>query len=95
MLKQLAKSIRRQLLKINWFKREVEAYQQEQGERRKERLDSERFARFANASNAIHSDDDDSPDNTVLVDYADSRMTGQRSVTPMYVKVGPFGMGRK
>ena len=30
MLKKLKKSIRRQLLKIDWFNREVEAYQIEQ-----------------------------------------------------------------
>jgi hypothetical protein len=29
MLKKIAKSIRRQLLKINWLRREVEAYKQE------------------------------------------------------------------
>jgi hypothetical protein len=43
------------------------------------------------ASNAI-TDDDDSE---VLVDYTDTRMMGQRPVMPRYVKVRPFGMGRK
>lgn len=42
MLKKLMKSIRRKLLKIDWFSREVEAYQLEQ----KKQRHRERWARI-------------------------------------------------
>jgi len=90
MLKRITKSIRHQLLKINWIRREVEAHKQEKENRR---YHDDWAQKLRDNSNAIS--DDDSPDNTVLVDYNDGRMMGQRGVVPMYVRVRPFGMGRK
>jgi len=105
MLKQLAKLIRRHLLKINWLRREVEAYKQE----KEDKQYREDWARKMSSGNTVREGDaqcrkscDDcfdcdyeQTDNTVLVDYYDTRMMGQRGVTPTYIRVRPFGMGRK
>ena len=51
MLKKLMKSIRRQLLKIDWIKHEVEAYQAEQIKKRDNLL----FAKFIHVGGAARS----------------------------------------
>lgn len=85
MFKKVAKFIRSQLLKINWFKRSVEVYKLNQEKQRNDK----RFAQLMHSGNMIHLDD---PDDDLLVDYMDGRMIGQKQVTPNFIR--PFGMGR-
>jgi hypothetical protein len=58
--------------------------------KRKKRIHHRHWALIM-ASNAI--DDDDGQDSEVLVDYMDTRMMGQRGVTPTVIR--PLGLGRK
>jgi hypothetical protein len=55
---------------------------------RKKRIHHSHWALIM-ASNAINND---GPDSEVLVDYMDTRMMGQRGVTPTVIR--PFGLGR-
>lgn len=74
MLKKIMKSIRRQLLKVDWIKREVKAYRWEQ----KKQQNREHWAQLMRSGNTVHTHED----KPLLVNYSDSRMIGQRHVTP-------------
>lgn len=86
--KKILKQIRKQLLKIAWLRREVEAYKLEQ----KKRQHHDDWAQLMKAGGTVRTDEDD-PDSAVLVDYSDTRMTSQRGVTPNIIR--PFGLGRR
>jgi hypothetical protein len=95
----MLKKLRRQLLKINWLRREVEAYKL----REKKRLHRENWARLMHSGCKVRNLKPEKKDITdtlsivtddgMIVDYIDGRMVGQRPVTPRVVR--PFGMGRK
>jgi hypothetical protein len=53
---------------------------------RKKRKHHERWAELMRAGGTVHTEDE------VLVDYIDTRMIGQRHVTPRVMR--PFGMWR-
>lgn len=86
MLKKILKAIQNQLLKVDWIK--AEAYKLIQEKRQDDQL----FAKIIHAGQAVHVDDTDSPDSTIVVDYVDGRMVGQRQVTPTIIR--PFGLNR-
>jgi len=84
MLKKVAKSVRKVLrdLKAESLKREDEAYKITQETRRIEKqLEGQKSDHRTLATIT---------DDGVIVDYVDSRMVGQRSVTPRFIR--PFGM---
>jgi len=86
MLKQIVKCIRERLLKIDWIKLEVEAYKLVQAKKRHH----EDWAKLMHSGKTFHTNDSNK---TILVDYVDTRMVGQRPVTPTIIR--PFGMGRR
>ena len=88
MLKKIAKFARKQLLKIDWIRREVEAYQLEQEKKQK----NARFVQIMRCGQSIHMDESDGPDTNVVVDYVDGRMVGQKHIAPIIIR--PFGMRR-
>jgi len=98
MLKKLAKLIRRNLLKINWLRREVEAYKL----REKKRLHRENWARLMHSGCKVRNLKPEKKDITdtlsivtddgMIVDYIDGRMVGQRAVTPRMIR--PWGLWR-
>ena len=77
----MLKKLRHQLLKINWLRLKVEAYQL----RQKDKQWHEDWARKMRSSGVVREDE-------VLVDYSDTRMIGQRHVAPRMIR--PFGLGR-
>ena len=76
MLKKILKAIRRRLLKIKWFKREVDRWKFEQ----QKRENRERFAHLMHVGKTVHTED-----KPILIDYVDTRMLGQRYVTPQFI----------
>ena len=82
MLKKLKGTIRKQLLKIQWIKREVEAYRLEQAKQEHH----EQWSQLMRSSGVIRVDD------KVMVDYQDTRMVGQRAVQPVYVDSVNWGL---
>jgi len=80
MLKKLKDTIRKQLLKIQWIRREVEAYRLEQAKREHH----EQWSQLMRSSDTIRSE--------MVVDYQDTRMVGQRAVQPVYVDSVNWGI---
>ena len=82
LLKRIGKLIRRRLLKIDWIKHEVQAYQLIQGE--KIRHDD-----WGKTMRDNHTEDSDHrtlatvSDDGIMVDHMDGRMMGQRHVAPV------------
>jgi len=72
-MKNLLKSIRKQLLKIELIRREVEAYKLEQAKREHHEL----WSRMLRSGDTIRSE--------MVVDYQDTRMVGQRAVQPVFI----------
>jgi len=86
-MKNLLKSIRKQLLKIQWIRREVEAYKLEQEVRRIEQAKQEHhelWSRMLRSGDTIRSE--------TVVDYQDTRMVGQRAVQPVYLDSTNWGL---
>jgi len=69
MLKKIMKAIRCELLKVDWVKREVEAYQTEQEKQRNDL----RFARIMHAGQSVR---DIKPAKVVCKPYIDSLQWG-------------------
>ena len=67
--------LRRQLLKLDSIKRLVTDYRWRQEKER----NRERFAHLVHVSNTVHT-----KDKPMLIDYTDTRMLGQRCVTPLF-----------
>jgi len=80
MLKKLKDTIRKQLLKIQWIKREVEAYKLEQAKREHHEL----WSRMLRSGDTIRSE--------MVVDYQDTRMVGQRAVQPVFIDSVNWGI---
>ena len=72
-MKNLLKSIRKQLLKIEWIRREVEVYKLKQAKQEHHEL----WSRMLRSGDTIRSE--------MVVDYQDTRMVGQRAVQPVYL----------
>jgi len=86
-MKNILKSIRRELLKINWIRREVEAYKLEQEVRRIEQAKQEhheQWSRMLRSGDTIRSE--------MVVDYQDTRMVTQRAVQPVYLDSTNWGI---
>ncbi|MBC2721815.1 hypothetical protein [Desulfosporosinus sp.] len=97
MLGRIKKAIRKQFLKVDWIKAEVEAYQNLQREKRyhqewAQRLHSGNTVRELDPQES-HKTRATVTDDEVIVEYMDGRMIGQRPVTPTIIR--PFGMGRR
>ena len=75
MLKKILKAIRRRLLKIKWFKREVDRWKLEQ----QKRENRKRFAHLMHAGKTVHTED-----KSILIDYTANRMMGQRGFAPQF-----------
>ncbi|WP_407310995.1 hypothetical protein [Desulfosporosinus sp. SB140] len=86
MIKSFAKFIHKQLLKVAWIRREVEAYRWEQ----KKQRSREQWAQFMKSGNSVRTEDKRSE---VIVDYMDTRRMCQRGVTPTIIR--PFGLRRE
>jgi len=80
MLKKLKDTIRKQLLKIQWIRREVEAYRLEQAKREHH----EQWSQLMRSSDTIRSE--------MVVDYQDTRMVGQRAVQPVFIDSTNWGI---
>lgn len=83
MIKQLTKLLCHHLLKVEWIRREVEAYKLEQ----KKQRHHECWAKLMQSGSTVRVDDD------MIADYNDTRMIGQRSVEPRIVR--PFGLRKQ
>lgn len=96
MIKKIAKTIREQLLKVEWIRREVEAYQLEQKKQRHyhcwEMIMRGQTMRDSKTEKSNHKTQATVTDEGILVDYMDGRMIGQRGVTPNVIR--PFGLRR-
>lgn len=91
MIKKILRAIRRQLLKIDWIKLEVEAYRLVQEKKRHH----EDWAKLMHSGQTLrdHKTSATITDDEVIVEYIDGRMIGQRHVTPNIIR--PFGMKRR
>ena len=99
MLERIKKAIRKQFLKVDWVKAEVEAYQELQRRKRyheewAQRMHSGQTVRdLKPAESEPHKTLAMVTDDEVIVEYMDGRMIGQRPVTPTIIR--PFGLGRR
>jgi len=82
MLKRIMKSIRRKLLKVDWIRHEVEAYQAKQGRKRDNLL----FAKFIHVGGTARSVKTSRPsDNDTLMIVDDCGMVEGKSGRPGYI----------
>lgn len=92
MLKRIAKRVRKQLLKIKWFKRRVELYKLRQKKQPQqhicwELIMSGQTMRDKDAHKTLATVSDDG----VLIDYMDGRNVGQRYVNPLFMDSTNWG----
>lgn len=99
MLKKLLNVVRRKLLKVEWIKREVEAYRIEQQKKRHK----ERWAQLMSSGRKVRNlkpekkDIDDTleivMDDGMIVGYLDGRIVSQRYLDANLIR--PFGIWRR
>jgi len=89
-MKKIGGIVRRQLLKINWVKLEVEAYRMVQGEKQRH----EHWTKTMQDNEVEKSDHKTFAivtDSGINVDYMDGRMVGQRGVVPVFIDSVQWG----
>lgn len=89
MIKKITKFVRRQLLNVEWIRREVEAYKLEQ----KKQRHHERWAKLMHSGQAVRDHETlvTITDDGLLIDYMDGRKVGQKYVNPVSIDSTNWG----
>lgn len=97
MLKKIAKTVRKQLLKIKRFKTLVQTYLQNQKEQRHHKQWAQNLLSMSGAVRNKDTEKQDHKtiaevsDDGIVVDYMDGRKIGQRHVNPLYIDSTNWG----